>query len=117
MLWRLRMHRIRRFYNKVLRWALAVGAAGMVLFTLSGLAHQHFRQGHDGVHGWMLAGLGGSVLLAGIGHALGGAAPTLQEYADEATEELPGISKLFSGLLASCGGVAIVATGIAQMIL
>lgn len=106
------MHRVRRIYAKALAFALASGVVGGVLMTVYSILHDHIEHGHSGTHGWILAALGLCIFAAGAGYALGGNAPTVREYAEGQSEEMPAITKLLSGLTASGGGIAMLAIGL-----
>lgn len=115
MIWRLRMHKVRRaqerFFGFLRRVGLACGALLAVLFAFAGpLGYERLMD-----HGGVLVLLGLSLLLGGAGHALSGDAPSVREYVEEETEEMPGVTKLFSGLVASAGGVLMLMIGFVQL--
>lgn len=116
MIWRLQMHKLRRAQERLLRFlrsaGLACGALLAILFAFAGLIGYERLMNHGGV----LVLLGLSLLLGGAGHALSGEAPTVQEYAEEETDEMPGITKLFSGLVASVGGGLMLMIGFLQLV-
>ncbi len=115
MVWRLRMHRIRRAYGRAIGFSLASGVIGAALMTVYSILHDHIKHGHSGTHGWILAALGFSLCLAGVGYALHGEAPSVREYAEGESEAMPGISKLLSGLTACGGGMAMFAIGMMNL--
>lgn len=112
MIWRLRLHRMRRGYYRALRWAYAAGAIGMGAVMLCGMVGPHWGLHVHLEHGWPLALLGLCLLLAGAGHALSGEAPTVQEYAEGESDAMPASARMFSGLLASVGGVIMALMGL-----
>ncbi len=115
MIWRLRMHRLRRLYGRLLLLLRKVGIGGAVIVAAGWTAAMHLGlQGRFG-DGWIFIAMGGFLLLGGIGHALAGDAPGIKAYAEGETEEMPGIVKLFSGLMASSGGVLLAMMGIANV--
>lgn len=116
MIWRLRMHRIRRWSESFLRVAGKVGILGSGLMavgmTLAGYL------GSDGIQtvGWPLLLLGGLLFLGGLGFALAGEVTTVREYAEGETEDMPTIGKVLGGLAASAGGIATVVVGVMHML-
>lgn len=114
MIWRLRLHRVRRVYNRILRGAYAAGAVGIGAVVLCGMLGPHWGLHIHLEHGWGLALLGLCLLLAGAGHALSGDAPTVQEYAEGDSDAMPASARLFSGLLASAGGVLMALIGLSN---
>jgi hypothetical protein len=116
LIWRLRMHRIRHAAEKVLRFARTAGIIGVALIALGGVIADPLGLPNPFTMTWSMI-LGGVFLfMAGAGFALSGEAPTVREYAEGKTEEMPGIAKLLQGLLAAAGGMLLFVVGFQQLI-
>lgn len=109
LVWRMRLYRIGRTYERGLKLATGVGFGGLALTVL--LYQLAPGLGHD----WQMIFMGFCLILAGTGHALLGKGVSVEEYATGEGHEMPTVTKLASGLLASSGGILIALTGIVQV--
>src|SRR5690606_25223449 len=100
MIWRLRLHRLRRLAANMLRLARAFGVAGAGVIALGGILAPPLGLPNPFDMGWSMLLLGLCLMVGGVGYALSGEAPTVQSYAEGDTEEMPGLIKLISGLVA-----------------
>ena len=108
--WRARMYRWGQAHDRWLRAGMAAGFAGLAItLALRSFAPQLWP-------GWQLLAMGGSLVLAGAGHALLGEQTTVAAYARGETDQLPAVSRLASGLLASLGGALLAMTGLMKML-
>lgn len=116
MIWRLKMHRARAMQNKFLRIAEKVGLIGTAaIAVVMVVAHElHFES--VALAAWQLLLMGGFLALGGLGFALAGDPPTVQEYAEGESEEMPGIGKMFSGLIACAGGLAVCMVAVSRIL-
>jgi hypothetical protein len=106
---RMWLFRLGRGYERALKLATAAGFGGLVI---TGALHSLAPDlGQD----WQMLFLGVSLILAGTGHALLGEGASLASYAAGESEEMPAITRLASGLLASAGGLLIAAIGLVQI--
>lgn len=109
LIWRMWLYRLSRTYERTLRTLTGVGFGGMLLtFGLRTVAPGF---GQD----WQLIFLGFCLILAGTGHALLGESVSVEQYATGQSEQMPAVTKLVSGLLASAGGFMVVSLGLAQL--
>lgn len=107
--WRARLYRWGQAHDRWLRVGMVLGFAGLVLtLALRMIAPQLWPA-------WQLLVMGGSLVLAGAGHALLGEQTTVAAYARGESDQFPAISRLASGLLASLGGAILAMTGLATM--
>lgn len=110
LVWRMWLYRLGRTYERWLKLATGIGFAGLLL---TGGVHLVAPDlGQD----WQMILLGFCLILAGTGHALLGDGVSLEQWATGESEELPAITKLASGLVASCGGFLIAALGLVQLV-
>jgi|GEM_PF-3004816 len=108
--WRLRLYRWGQAHDRWLRVFMVAGFVGLaVTLALRSLAPQLWP-------GWQLLAMGGSLVLAGAGHALLGEQTTVGAYIRGESDELPAVTRMASGLLASLGGALIALSGLAQMV-
>lgn len=112
MIWRLRMHRLRRMQDRFAKWARIIGIAGAGAAAFSYNIGPLIGIRSLSTQTWPLALLGISLVLGGFGHALHGDNTSVREYAEGESEEMPSIGKFLSGLAASAGGVAVLAVGV-----
>lgn len=110
LVWRMWLYRLGRSYERGLKLATGVGFGGLVL-TL-GLRTVAPNLGQD----WQMLFMGFCLVLAGVGHALLGEGVSLEQYATGESEEMPAVTRLASGLLASAGGVLIGGMGLAHLV-
>lgn len=109
MIWRLRLHQVRKLQERALRWMSRIGMVGMLgTLVLQVIVPSVMNRGA------MLLAIGLSVLMFSIAYALG-EGPSLREYAEGDSDEIPGIAKLLSGLVASVSGVALIMVGIIRV--
>jgi len=116
MIWRLRLHKIRRLSESFLRVAGKVGILGAGLVAVGMSLANYLGASEIRTIGWPLLLLGGLLFLGGLGFALAGEATTVRAYAEGDTEEIPSIGKLFSGLAASAGGMAALVIAIINIV-
>jgi len=108
--WRLRLHRWGQAHDRWLRVLMVAGFVGLaVTFATRSLAPQLWP-------GWQLLAMGGSLVLAGAGHALLGEQATVGAYLRGESDQLPAVTRMASGLLASLGGALIALTGLVQVV-
>lgn len=107
MIWRLKMHRARAMQNKFLRIAEKLGLIGTGAITVVMVVAQQFHLSSVAAAAWQLLLMGGFLALGGLGFALAGDPPTVREYAEGESDEMPALGKLLSGLVACAGGVAV----------
>ncbi len=106
---RMWLYRVGRGYE---RWLKILTGAGFVGLLLTGLLYNLVPEaGRD----WQMVFMGICLIVAGMGHALLGEGATLEAYATGETEEMPAITKLLNGLLASAGGLMITMLGLSQI--
>lgn len=104
------MYRWGQAHDRWLRAGMAAGFAGLAItLALRSFAPQLWP-------GWQLLAMGGSLVLAGAGHALLGEQTTVAAYARGEIDQLPAVSRLASGLLASLGGALLAMTGLMKML-
>ncbi|MFZ5818218.1 MAG: hypothetical protein ACOY93_23445 [Bacillota bacterium] len=106
---RMWLYRMGRTYERWLKLATGVGFGGLALTVL--LYEVAPGLGQD----WQMILMGFCLVLTGVGHALLGEGVTLEQYATGESEEMPAVTKLASGLLASGGGVLIAVIGLSQV--
>lgn len=106
---RMWFYRMGRTYERWLKLATGVGFGGLVLTVL--LYNLAPGLGHD----WQMVFMGFCLVLSGVGHALLGEGVSLEEYVTGESEEMPAVTRLVSGLLASSGGILIGAMGVFQV--
>lgn len=109
---RLRAHRIRRRYDKVMRVSGKVGTYGAAVLAVTGAVVYHLGGVELYRLGWPLCLLGLTMVMAGAGFACEGEAPTVQAYAEGDSDEMPGVARLVNGALAAIGGVLLCTIGI-----
>ena len=104
--WRARLYRWGQAHDRWLRVGMAAGFVGLgITLALRTLAPHLWPA-------WQLLAMGGSLVLAGAGHALLGEQTTVAAYVRGESEQFPAISRLASGLLASLGGALLAMTGL-----
>lgn len=115
MIWRLRKHKIRRYSESLLRVCGKVGILGAVMEVVGSKMAESLGAPDIFSMGWPLLLLGALLFMGGVGFALAGEAPTLRDYAEGESEEMPAVGKLLSGLLACSGGIMIAAVGFMRL--
>lgn len=115
MIWRLRMHRIRRTAERLLVWSRNLGLAGAGIIALGGIIAPPLGLPDPFSMAWSKILLGLCLLVGGTGYALAGESHSVRDYLEGETEEMPAMAKLVSGLLASAGGLLLFAIGFYQV--
>lgn len=103
------MYRWGQAHDRWLRWGMVAGFVGLAITLALRMVAPHLWPA------WQLLAMGGSLVLAGAGHALLGEQTTVAAYVRGESDQFPAVSRLASGLLASLGGAVLAMTGLVAM--